>query len=125
MDLFLFLAIKKGDWMDDTRKAAIRIIQWYIRELQRQACCEWQERLLAQTYYSKIAAVKLLQSIKTNKSLSPLTIVENFGDKMNRYACMNDFNTTMFSIQADAAEFILDEIVVYKERRKSKWTNQN
>lgn len=111
--------------MDEIRKASIRILRWYIRELQNQARYEWQARHIAQTYYSKIAAVKLLQSIKTNKSLSPLTIVENFRDKMNRYACMNDFNSTMFSIQADAAEYILDEIVVYKERRKSKWTNQN
>lgn len=111
--------------MDDTRKAAIRIIRWYIRELQHQACCEWQARQLAQTYYSKIAAIKLLQLIKTNKSLSPMTITENFRDKMNRYACVNDFNSTMFSIQADTAEYILDEIVFYKERRKSKWTNQN
>lgn len=111
--------------MDETRKAAIRIIRWYIRELQKYARCEWQARQLAQTYYSKIAAVKLLRIIKTDMSLSPMTIVENFRDKMNHYACMNDFNSTMFSIQADAAEYILDEIVVYEERRKSKWTNQN
>lgn len=106
--------------MDEIRKATIQTIRWYIRELENQARCEWQERHIVQTYYSKIAAIKILYSVKTDKSLSPMTIVENFRDKMNRYACMNDFNSTMFSIQADAAEYILDEIVVYKERRKSR-----
>ena len=111
--------------MDDNRQLAVRIIRLYIRDLEQYAPFQWQDKHLAQTYYSKIAAMKLIKEIRSNELLSPMTIVENFRDKMNHYACMNDFNSTMFSIQADVAEYILDEIVVYQERRKSKWTNQN
>ena len=111
--------------MDEIRQVAVRIIRSYIRELEHNVQYQWQEKHLAQIYYSKIAAIKLLSYVKTDKLLSPMTIVENFRDKMNEYACMNDFNSRMFSIQVDVAEYILDEIVVYQERRKSKWTNQN
>lgn len=111
--------------MDEIREAAVRIIRSYIRELNHSVRYQWQDKHLAQIYYSKIAAIKLLNYIKNDKSLSPMTIVENFRDKMNEYACMNDFNSRMFSVQCDVAEYILDEIVVYQERRKSKWTNQN
>lgn len=120
MDLFLFLP-KKGEGMDEERLIAIRVIRAYLQELKRSyGSCFRTPAHAYQIIYQEIAATKLLNQIKTNKSLSPLTIIENFERMMDRYTIMNEFNSMQFSIQSDTADYILDEIIVYKERRRNQ-----
>lgn len=107
--------------MDEERLTAIRVIRAYLREIQRSYnSCFRTPAHSYQIIYQEIAATKLLNQIKNNKSLSPQTIIENFVRMMDRYAIMNDFNSRQFSIQSDTAYYILDEIIVYEERRRNQ-----
>lgn len=120
MDLFLFLTKKKGDYMNDESAIAVKIIRAYLRELKYYELHSWIPSHTEQIIYQEIAATKLLNYIKDWKWLRPTTIIENFKAKMDQYACMNEHNSRHFSIQADAATYILDEIIVYKERRENQ-----
>lgn len=106
---------------DENKRIAILIIRKYLFELERHNTCYWNSAEFMQTCYSKIAANKLLELIESDNRLSPVTIIENFRDKMNRYSIANEFNSLMFSIQHDASTYILDELIFYQERR----LNQN
>lgn len=113
--------------MNENTAIVIRIIKKYLRDLERSiSMYHWNSPRFEQITYEMIAANTILDEIKTNKSLEPKSIIENFRAKMNEYIYVNEFYSRQYSIQADAATYILDEIE-YEERKekKSKWTNQN
>lgn len=103
--------------MDESRKMAIQVIREYLRDLEHSRTYPWKSAEYMQICYSKIAAIKILEKLKTDRLRSPMTIIENFRDQMDHYSYMNEFNSRIFSIQFDASTFILDQIIEEKERR--------
>lgn len=107
--------------MNDERTMAVKIIRAYLRELERSYFSSFRTPFHEeQIIFQEIAATKLLSYLKDYKSLEVMTIIENFKAKMDQYACLNEFNSRQFSIQADTATYILDEIIVNKERRQNQ-----
>lgn len=107
--------------MDESTTIAVRIIQKYLRDLECGiSMCHWNSPRFEQITYEMIAADTILYEIKNNKSLKPETIIEDFRAKMNLYIYMNELYSRQYSIQADSATYILDEIIVYEERRKNQ-----
>ena len=107
--------------MDDSTKIVVRIIRKYLLDIERSCsmCC-WNTPRFEQITYEIIAATTILDEIENNKSLKPKAIIEDFRAKMNKYVYINTLFSRHYSIQADAATYILDEIE-YEERR----LNQN
>lgn len=107
--------------MDDSTKTIVRIIRKYLADLEHIGgmCC-WNTPRFEDITYETIAANTILDIIENNKSLEPKAIIEDFRAKMNKYVYMNTLFSRHYSIQADAATYILDEIE-YEERR----LNQN
>lgn len=106
--------------MDEDRKLAVRVIRKYIAELESSATLCWTSESFMQNSFSRIAAIKLLNRLKSYEKLSATTIIENFRDEMNRYSYMNEFMCREYSIQFDASTYILDEIIAIKERRMNQ-----
>ena len=107
--------------MEENKKIAVSIIRKYIYDLGRRNTYCWNTAEFMQVCYSKIAAKELLNLIESNTNLSAETTIENFRNKMDRYALANEHTSLQFSIQHDAATYILDKLIDYKERR----INQN
>jgi hypothetical protein len=107
--------------MEENKRIAVLIIRKYLRDLERRNAYYWNSAEFTQVCYSKIAANDLIELIESDNNLSAETIIENFRNKMDRYALMNGFSSLKFSIQHDTATYILDKLIDYKERR----INQN
>ena len=63
--------------------------------------------------YSKWACKEILKEIEFSKrlpfDLAPLQLLEQFSDKMKRYACMNVKNSLMFTIASETAEYLIEQ----------------
>ena len=106
--------------MNESTSIAVRVIRNYSRELDGYIENEWIGSHIYQLIYQKLATETLIKLIRSNQSLDPMTIIENFRRDMDNYACVNDFTSRIYSIQADVATYILDEIIVIKERRRNQ-----
>lgn len=62
----------------------------------------------AQESYSRWAAKELIACLEKNPTTPPLLVIEEFRDKMDRYACQNKDSSYIFSVAYDMAEYIID-----------------
>lgn len=97
--------------MSKANEMAIQVVQEYIERLERQHIHPWQSSEFAQQSYSISAANDILYELKKNTSLPPLTIIEEYRDKMDEYSCLNSFGSFIFSVSHDIAEDIIDELI--------------
>ena len=107
--------------MEENKRIAVSIIRKYLYDIERRNKYYWSAAEFTQACYSRIAANELMSILESDVNLSAETIIENFRSKMDRYALMNEHTSLQFSIQHDAATYILDKLIDYKERR----INQN
>lgn len=98
--------------MDKAHVIASKVVLEYIRELERATnpieC--WQSAYLAQRSYMRTAAYDILDLLRDDPE-PPLVVIEEYKDKMNSYACLNTFGSSMFSAMANAAENIIDALM--------------
>jgi hypothetical protein len=64
-----------------------------------------------QESYSRWATREILILLEKNRDKPPLTVVEEFRDKMDRYSCINLENSYKFSVAKDMAEWIIDWLI--------------
>lgn len=98
--------------MDKAHVIATKVVLEYIRELD---CATnpiecWQSAYLAQRSYMRTAAYDILKLLQDD-SEPPLVVIEEYKDKMDRYACLNAFGSSMFSAASLTAENIIDAII--------------
>lgn len=86
---------------------AISVLQEYIADMPepRKKCKRY---VFLQETYSRWAAEEILRCIQENESRPPITVVEEFKDRMNRYSLMNPNSSYIFSVAYDIAMDILD-----------------
>ena len=74
--------------------------------------------------YKKWACKEILKEIEFSKelpfSLTPFQLLEQFSDKMKRYACMNVKNSLIFTIASETAEYMIEEcwLADWKENKR-------
>lgn len=91
--------------MDKQHESAIMIVRDYEEYLQ--FIYEWRGYDFKQLSYSKWAVKEIVKCLEDMKT-PPLTVIENFRDKMLSYAGLNKRNDLIFSTAASAAEDIID-----------------
>ncbi len=64
------------------------------------------------TSYSISALEDILEHIRQNRDKSPLTIVEEYRDKMDTYACSKTEGSYIFSVAYDVATGVLDDLLI-------------
>lgn len=62
-------------------------------------------------YYSKQAALDLLELVMDNKQRCPVDIVEEYRNKMDRYSLMDHPGSIIYSIKYDYATYVLDRLI--------------
>lgn len=62
-------------------------------------------------YYSKQAALDLIELIMDNKKKRPMEVVEEYRSKMDKYSTMNSEFGIIYSIKYDFATYILDRLI--------------
>lgn len=97
--------------MNKANEMAIQIVTEYISRLERQPMGYWRSSEFAQLSYSKSAAREVLRLLQHNKELPPLVVIEEYRDKMNDYSCLNSVWSIMYSVAADTASSIVDELI--------------
>lgn len=95
--------------MDISTESAIEVIRNYEEYLE--FIGEWQGYSFKQLSFSKWAVKEILKCLKEQVSEPPLSVIENFIDKMESYSCLNSKNGFIFSIACDVAENIIDELI--------------
>ena len=68
----------------------------------------------AQHSYIKSTYKDLIQLLSQDSDNSPIDIVYNYMNKMEDYACENSFSSFVFSVSRDAAEYILDKLLLLR-----------
>lgn len=63
--------------------------------------------------YQKWACKEILKEIEFSKhlpfDLTAFQLLEQFEEKMNRYACMNSKNSLIFTIASETAEYLIEQ----------------
>ena len=63
--------------------------------------------------YQKWACKEILKEIEYSKKLpfdlTAMSLLEQFIDKMKRYACMNKNNSLIFTIAAETGEYLIEQ----------------
>lgn len=62
-------------------------------------------------YYSRQAALDLIEEIMDHKSQRPIDTVENYRFKMDKYSTMNPDFGIIYAIKYDFATYILDRLI--------------
>lgn len=98
--------------MSKAKDMAIRVVRDYINELECTSSIidYWQSAHFAQRCYAKTAANDILELLK-NSSEPPLVVIEEYRDKMDEFACLNNFGSIIFSVAYDTAESIIDALI--------------
>lgn len=86
---------------------AIRAIESYIYEL-KDPQMDWIKWRRDQCIYSRWAANEVLGYVKLHNDISAIQAVEEFIAKMDKYACLDNKNSYIFSVAYDIATDILD-----------------
>ena len=97
--------------MNTANKTAIQIVKDYIPELERYEDLWWRSSEFAQWSYSKTAAKEILELLEKDTNTPPLVVIEEYRDKMNNFACLNPKWSIMYSVAADIAEYMIDELI--------------
>lgn len=86
---------------------AISVLQEYIADMPepRKKC---KKQVFLQETYSRWAAEEILKCIRENETTPPITVVEEFKDRMDHYSLMNPNSSYIFSVAYDIAMDILD-----------------
>lgn len=99
---------------------AVFIVQEYISELYIKELPPCQKRAFMQQSYSRWAAEEILRCIQERGSKQPVTVIEEFANKMDKYSLANSNTSYIFSVGYDTAMDILDRFLLYeKEVRKN------
>lgn len=85
----------------------VSVLQEYIANMPepRKKC---KKQVFLQETYSRWAAEEILRCILKSESLPPVTVVEEFKNRMNHYSLMNPNSSYIFSVAYDIAMDILD-----------------
>ena len=63
--------------------------------------------------YKKWACQEILKEIEFSKqlpfNLTPIQLLDQFSEKMKKYACMNTKNSLIFTIASETAEYLIEE----------------
>lgn len=103
--------------MNTLNKTVIRLIHGYLQKLESDPIPTRIEELEYYSY-SKSALKDILACLETEPELPPLSIVMEYRDKMDRFACEKPDNSFMFSLAYDVAENIIDEIIMITHRKE-------
>lgn len=96
--------------MDAANKQVISIVKEYLENVEN-TIAPWQGYRFSQVSYTKWAAIEILYLLKEKYYLPPLTVLEDFANKMDTYACLNKGNTFMFSVAYDTTMNIIDILI--------------
>lgn len=88
-----------------SRERVIEIIRDYISMLPEPSLADSRKKF-AHRSYAIWAAETLLCAVEKSRRIAPITVVEQFVWKMNRYSCSH----YMFSVAHDIALDILDHV---------------
>ena len=97
--------------MSKANSLAIEAAMCYLERLENQPMGYWRSSEFAQLSYAKTAAREVVDLLKNDDSKPPLVIIEEYVDKMNKYACLNKERSIMFSVAADTAEDMIHELL--------------
>lgn len=97
--------------MNKANETAIQIVKDYIPKLERSPGWWWRSSEFAQWSYAKTAAKEVLDLLEENTDTPPLVVIEEYRDRMNQFACVNPVRSIMYSVAADIAEDIIDELI--------------
>jgi hypothetical protein len=89
---------------------AIEVVRHLLRTALRKTSNE-KGFSLKQESYSRWAAREILILLEKNCDEPPLTVVEQFRDRMDRYSCVNIETSYKFSVAKDTAEWIIDWLI--------------
>ena len=78
----------------------------------------------ADNSYRKWACGEILKEIEKTKDLpfdiTPLQLLNQFADKMKRYAYMNSKNSLAFTIASETAEYLIDEYWILDRKKNER-----
>lgn len=78
----------------------------------------------ADNSYSKWACKEILKEIEFSKKLpfdlTPLSLLEQFIDKMKRYSCVHSENGLPFTIAAETAEYLIEQCWLNEWRKNGR-----
>lgn len=94
---------------DIFRERALESLREYISLLPEPTIAD-SKSLFAHRSYSIWAAETILQAVEKSRRISPVTIIEQFAWKFNKYSC----NHYMFAVAHDVALDILDTVCFLK-----------
>ena len=75
--------------MSKANSLATEAAMCYLERLESQPMGYWRSSEFAQLSYAKTAAREVVDLLKNDDSKPPLVIIEEYVDKMNKYACLN------------------------------------
>lgn len=89
---------------------AISMVRYYISKIDKPENSRYDGDFY-QLSYTMWAANEILSLLKMNKKIPPLTLIEEFAQRMNEYSCMNIKTSYGFSVAHDTAVDIIDMFV--------------
>ena len=88
----------------------VRCVYFFSEEQWVPPAKHWPRYWFDKNSYSRWAVSEILDLLSNRGDTTPSKIVEDFADKMDRYACYNDTARYIFSIAREAATDILDVV---------------
>lgn len=88
-------------------KNELGVVRDYINEI-KEPRSYWPRQCFEQASYSKWAANEIFEQLCFEDYRTPIEVVEDFVDEMDRLSCVDQRTSIMFSIAKDAASNILD-----------------
>ena len=77
----------------------------------------WNVELFNQKVYTIWAIEELRKEVEKNKNESPILVIEDFIQKMDKYSCKNIKTSAIFSVARDVGMYVLDEMIFRKENK--------